>query len=167
MNQVISTRKVTSAIFILIVLLIACGVDIPGTPLPVTPETQAWHEAVVTVVADWRADSTLLSIDTEKCTRALGGLELRTATEREWINGLRLYPYMPGGCPARAGGGLCATGVVYFMDNQFRVFLSPGENTDGHVITVRHEVIHVLSWCTTGSLDHTHSNTNMWAVVWR
>lgn len=50
------------------------------------------------------------------------------------------------------------------------VYLSPGESADGHVITVRHEVAHVLSWCTGRGLDYAHAHRDVWGPdgpVWR
>lgn len=38
----------------------------------------------------------------------------------------------------------------------------PGESADGHAITVRHEVAHVLSWCTGRGLDYSHSHAAVW-----
>ena len=96
---------------------------------------------------------------------------LRTATEREWVDDLRLCPMTPAGC-SRAGGcsGTCVTGTVIQHSGRWLVYVSPGESTDGHVVTVRHEVAHVFSWCTTGALDYAHSTPGVWGaagVVWR
>ncbi len=119
----------------------------------------------------WAADPALPTIDTPRCDVALSEIDLRTATEREWIDELRLCPMMPDGC-SRAPGctGGCATGVVYRIAGAWRVYLSPGESADGHGITVRHEAAHVLSWCTGRGLDYSHSRADVWGpqgVVWR
>ena len=150
----------------------ACGMDVPGTPLAVSPETQPLHDAVTALADDWRADATLPSIDTPRCVGALAGLDLRTATEREWVDELRLCPMTPDGCSTLAGcpGDRCATGVVYYQRGQWRVYLSPGEDASGHAVTVRHETAHVLAWCTTGALDYGETLAGVWGargVVWR
>lgn len=149
-----------------------CQMSVPGTPLARTPEAEALHAAVDTLAWQWAADPALPTIDTPRCDVALSEVDLRTATEREWIDELRLCPMMPGGCSTRCGSGPrgCATGVVYRMDGAWRVYLSPGESADGHVATVRHEVAHVLSWCTARGLDYSHSHADVWGpqgVVWR
>ena len=145
----------------------ACDTDAPGVPVT----ERAWLDAVGEIAADWRADATLASLDTPRCADALDGLEVRTATEREWVDELRLCPMTPAGCSTLAGcRAYCAAGVAYHIGGRWRVYLSPGESTDGHVVTVRHEVAHVLSWCTTGALDYGHSAPGVWGaegVVWR
>ena len=145
----------------------ACDMDAPGT----LATERAWLDAVGEIAADWRADATLASIDTPRCVAALNGIDVRTATEREWVDDLRLCPMTPAGC-SRAGGcsGTCVTGTVIQHGGRWLVYVSPGESTDGHVVTVRHEVAHVLSWCTTGALDYGHSTPGVWGadgVVWR
>lgn len=145
----------------------ACDADVPGSPAT----DRAWLDAVGELAADWRADATLASLDTPRCADALDGLDVRTATEREWIDELRLCPMTPAGCSTLAGcRAYCAAGVAYHIGGRWRVYLSPGESADGHVATVRHEVAHVLSWCTTGALDYGHSAPGVWGadgVVWR
>ena len=145
----------------------ACDMDAPGT----LATERAWLDAVGEIAADWRADATLASIDTPRCVAALNGIDVRTATEREWVDDLRLCPMTPAGCSTLAGcRAYCAAGVAYHIGGRWRVYLSPGESADGHVVTVRHEVAHVLSWCTTGALDYAHSTPGVWGaagVVWR
>ena len=149
-----------------------CQMSVPGTSLARTPETEPLHAAVDDLARAWAANPALPSIDTPRCDVALSEIELRTATEREWIDELRLCPMMPGGCSTLCGRDVtsCATGVVYRIAGGWRVYLSPGESADGHVVTVRHEVAHVLSWCTGRGLDYGHAHADVWGpegVVWR
>ena len=148
-----------------------CQMSVPGTSLARTPETEALHAAVDALAWQWAADPALPSIGTPRCDVALSEIDLRTATEREWIDELRLCPMMPAGC-SRAPGctGGCATGVVYRIAGAWRVYLSPGGSADGHGVTVRHEAAHVLSWCTGRGLDYGHTHADVWGpqgVVWR
>lgn len=159
-------RRWSVLLFLLATFLLAfkCQQEIPGTSIENTEETQHLFWAVEDLVENWRSDPTLENIDSPRCDRAIADLDLRTASVEEWISELRVYPYTEEGCSSRGGPcvSTCATGVVYFMDDRFRIFLSPGENSDTHVYTTRHEVAHVLSWCTTGSLDYSHSNSSVW-----
>ena len=153
--------------------LSGCASGLPGDYLPHTPETESWHTAARDLVADWRADRALPSLEANRCRDAIAHLEIRTATEDEWIDQLRLCPRMPDGCSTQCGRDVtgCATGTVLWDDWHPRVYLSPGESADGHGITVRHEVAHVLSACTSGGdLDAGHRRPEVWGssgVVWR
>jgi hypothetical protein len=145
----------------------ACDVGVPGVPT----QREELHAAADALAMDWAQDATLPPIDTPRCQDALEGVDIREATEREWIDELRLCPMMPDGCSAACGRGVtgCVAGVVYWMGGRPRVFLSPGETADGHVIAVRHEVAHVLSWCTDRGLDYAHAHADVWGadgIVW-
>lgn len=149
-----------------------CQMSVPGATLERTPETEALHAAVDELAWTWEQDPALPSIDTPRCAVALAEVDLRTATEAEWVDELRICPMMPDGCSSRCGPGPpgCATGVVYRMAGGWRVYVSPGESADGHGVTVRHEVAHVLSWCTGRGLDYGHTHRDVWGaqgVVWR
>jgi len=150
-----------------LLLLWACGMDVPGTPLAVTADTQPWHDAVGAAADAWRADPTLPSIDTSRCADALAHIDLRMATEREWLDDLPYCPMTEHGCSTLAGcsGSSCVTGTVYRQSGAWRVLLSPGEDASGHAVTVRHEVAHVLSWCTSGDLDYAHAVDAVWRTV--
>jgi hypothetical protein len=81
---------------------------------------------------------------------------------------------MPAGCstqPECGGVRGCVTGTVAETRNRWRVYLTPGESADGHVVTVRHEVAHILHACSVGSYDVRHTNALVWrganSVVWR
>lgn len=150
----------------------SCDTAIPGEPIARTEATEAWHAAVDDVAHAWESTPGLPSIDTPRCTVALAEVDLREATPREWVDDLRLCPRMPDGCTVTRGGcgATCATGVTYRMRGGWRVYLSPGESADGHVITVRHEVAHVLSWCSRGYEDAGHTHRDVWGAagpVWR
>ena len=150
----------------------SCDYAVPGESIARTPETEHLHDAVDALAYAWEQTPGLPSIDTPRCTVALAEIDLRTATAREWVDDLRLCPRMPDGCTVTRGGcgPSCATGVVYHMQGGWRVYLSPGESADGHAVTVRHEVAHVLSWCTGRGLDHGHTHRDVWGaegVVWR
>lgn len=156
---------------ILALALVGCT---PWQGYPIAPDSPgwAWLAEVDDMAADWRADPALPSIDTPRCAEQLARLEVRTATEDEWIEQLRLCPRMSGGCSTRCGRGVstCATGTVTWATGAPRVYLSPGESADGHAVTVRHEVAHVLSWCVGRGIDYGHSHADVWGpqgVVWR
>lgn len=160
-------KKVFLIISFVLLLLGFRGCEtVTGTPVTYDP----WIQAVSDIQEDWRNDPTLPSIDTPHCQQALEGLEVRQATEQEWADRLRLCPYVEGGCSTiyDCSGAVCATGTVQEQAGAFRVFLSPAENADGHVITVRHEVAHVLNWCTVGHFfahpPHIFGGTG---VVWK
>lgn len=150
----------------------SCDYAIPGEPIARTADTEAWHAAVDDIAHAWESAPGLPSIDTPRCALALAEVDLRTATDREWVDDLRVCPRMPDGCTVTRGGcgSACVTGVVYRMRGGWRVYLSPGASADGHAATVRHEVAHVLSWCTGRGLDSAHTQRDVWGpqgVVWR
>lgn len=70
-----------------------------------------------------------------------------------------------GACP----GDRCVTGSMVITGCDIvTIFLSPGEDASGHRITVRHEMAHALSGCTTGSLDSGHADRRVWdGIVWQ
>lgn len=145
-----------------------CSMHVPGESV----NDASLRSEVDTITDDWRADTSLLSIDTPRCRTALASLDIRTATEREWLDELRLCPMTPDGCSVLDGctGDRCATGVTYYTQDAWRVYLSPGEDTAGHGQTVRHETAHVLAWCTSGAVDYGHAEAAIWGangVVWR
>ena len=145
-----------------------CQLHAPGAPIAYD---SPYYDDVTALADDWRV-SDLPSIETQRCADALADIEIRTATEREWIDELRLCPMMPDGCSTAPGcaGDVCATGTVMHHHGQWLVYLSPGEDASGHRITTQHEVAHVLSWCTTGALDYGHTDADVWGgagVVWR
>ena len=149
----------------IVLMVCECGLNAPGSPVAYDSPRYA---DVASLADDWRADPALPSIGTPRCESALGDIEIRTATEREWIDDLRLCPVMPDGCSTAQG--VCATGTVMHHHGQWLIYLSPGESADGHRITVRHEAAHVLSWCSTGALDSGHGTAAVWGsagVVWR
>lgn len=163
---------VRASLILLTLALVACVPLTTGTPIAPSSPEWVWLAKVDDLAADWRADPALPSIDTPRCREQLARLDVRTATEREWIDELRLCPMMPGGCSIQCGRGVvgCATGTVNWAEGHPVVFLSPGESADGHGITVRHEVAHVLSWCVGRGIDYGHSHADVWGpqgVVWR
>lgn len=156
---------------ILALALTACAPPWQGSPIEPDSPGWTWLAEVDDIARDWRADSALPSIDTPRCAQQLAGLEVRTATEQEWIDQLRLCPRMEHGCSTRCGDvRVCATGTVMWSSGPPRIYLSPGESADGHGITVRHEVAHVLSWCVGRGIDYGHTHRDVWGpqgVVWR
>lgn len=144
-----------------------CQMSVTGESLSRTPETQPWLDAVHDAADAWRADPALPTIDTPRCATALASIDLRMATEREWIDELPYCPMTAAGCSTLAGcpGDRCVTGTLYQQSGAWRVILSPGEDASGHAVTVRHEVAHVLSWCTMGSTDPGHLVDAVWRTV--
>jgi hypothetical protein len=149
-----------------------CNEHLPGEPIARTPETEAWHAAIDDVAEDWASEPSLPSLDRRRCDEALAEVELRMASEDEWIGHLRICPRMPDGCSTRCGRVVeCNTGTVAELRNRWRVILSPGEDASGHELTVRHEVAHILSACTGRGIDALHTSDLIWrgpgSVVWR
>ena len=107
---------------------------------------------------------------TDRCREYGARAEVRTMHPDEWMaHGL---------CPCMRAGeelpqcahlaGLCASGTVLIADGVPYIYLSDRESADGHVITVRHEMAHVLTACTGGSL-YSHADPRVWGadgVVW-
>jgi hypothetical protein len=118
---------------ILLLALVACAPPWQGSPIEPGSTEWTWLAEVDDLAADWRADPTLPSIDTPRCAEQLADLEVRTATEAEWIDQLRMCPRMPDGCMKGCGSGTCATGTVNWTTGPPRIYLSPGESADGHV----------------------------------
>lgn len=163
-------KRLATAIALL--ALASCVPPWQGTPIDPASPGWVWLAEVADLAVDWRADPALPSIDTPRCERALADLEVRTATEVEWIGDLRLCPRMPDGCSTRCGRGVttCATGTVTWASGSPVIYLSPGESADGHGVTVRHEVAHVLSGCVGRGVDAWHTHADVWGpqgVVWR
>ena len=145
-------------LLILITLfLTACTTTLPGVAVLPTDPLQL---EVTDFMRDWREAH--LPDTNARCTdRELSNTVIHHATEHEWIDWLRLCPRMENGCSTQCGEGVigCATGTVIYEDGAFHIFLSPGENSDGHRYTVRHEMAHAMSWCSSGNLDRGHHGT--------
>lgn len=150
---------------ILVFALASCAPLWQGTLIEPGSPGWVWLAEVDNLAADWRADHALPSIDTPRCAEQLASIEVRTASEDE-------CPRMPHGCSTRCGRGVtgCATGTVTWASGSPAIYLSPGESADGHAVTVRHEVAHVLSWCVGRGIDYGHAHADVWGargVVWR
>lgn len=166
-------RRWSVLVFLLATFLMAfeCQQEVTGTSIENTIETRHLFWAVEDLVEDWKADPTLENIDTPRCHIAIEDVDLRTATEQEWIRELSVCPYTDSGCSNLAGcSEWCVTGITFFLRDRWRIVLSPGENADGHVITVRHEMCHVLLACSTGDSDVFHIRRDVFGaggVIWR
>ncbi|TXH10969.1 MAG: hypothetical protein E6R03_14775 [Hyphomicrobiaceae bacterium] len=134
--------------------LTACTTNLPGTVA--LPEDPLQLE-VQDFVQDWKA-ANLGDVSRHCSAREIAGTTVHRTVEDDWFDWLGLCPRMENGCSQRStcAGRTCTTGTVIHSNGAFRIFVSPGENADGHRYTVRHEMAHALSWCSTRSEDHGH-----------
>lgn len=159
--------------------LIAMGGCGPGPKGTVVPVTDAWYAAVRNTADDWRSEPSLPSIDNARCELWLATVEIRVVPMLEWPDTFGMCPYGPDGCyrgaPCdRPEMTTCVTGTVHWYGDTPVIYLTPDENADGHVITVRHEAAHMLSACSSPNgrdLDQGHTRALVWrgsdSVVWR
>lgn len=125
----------------------------------------------------WAQDPALPSIWQPDCARIVRDVEIREATEEEWIDRARLCPLLEDGSYSTMGGCLgtsAATATTQNVDNGIRhpktpvIYLAPGTSADGDVAAVWHELGHLFCSCT--SLPTDHSDQRVWGgdgIVWR
>lgn len=146
-----------------------CQMEAPGVTIERTAASEALWRAIPETAASWEARGDLAPL-TDRCRDYLARAEIRTMRPDEWT-AHGLCPCMPDGeelpeCAHLAG--ICATGTITIFAGVPYVYLSDRESADGHVITVRHEIAHVLTACTGGSL-YAHNDQRVWGaggVVW-
>lgn len=153
-----------------------CG---PGPKGTVIASTDAWYAAIRDTADDWRSEPSLPSIDNARCELWLATVEIRVVPMLEWPDTFGMCPYGPDGCyrgaPCdRPEMTTCVTGTIHWYGDSPVIYLTPDENADGHVITVRHEAAHMLSACSSPGgrdLDQGHTRALVWrgsdSVVWR
>ena len=151
-------------------LLCAC---ITPPPLQALPQGAPWHTAALQLAEDWEAHPELPTLETGLCQRYVTQVRVVHTTEAEFAHHTGYCPRLEGGCSTMGGcpGTSCVTGSVIITGGDVpTIFLSPGENADGHRITVRHEMAHVLTACTTGAFDSGHTDKRVWGaagIVWQ
>lgn len=157
---------------VLAVLALTACVTPP--PLAALPSEDPWTVAAHQLAEDWELHPTLPTLETPLCRRYVGQVRVVHTTEQEFADHTGFCPMTRSGCSTMGGcpGTRCVTGSVIITGGDVpTIFLSPEENADGHVATVRHEMAHVLSACTTGAFDSGHRDARVWGgscgVVWR
>lgn len=157
---------------VLFVLALTACVTPP--PLTALPAEHPWTAATHQLADDWEAHPTLPTLETPLCRRYVEQVRVVHTTEQEFAHHTGFCPMTSTGCSTMGGcpGTRCVTGSVVITGGDVpTILLSPGENADGHVATVRHEMAHVLSACTTGAFDSGHRDARVWGtscgVVWR
>lgn len=127
----------------------------------------------------WAQDDALPSIWQPGCARVVRDVEIRVASEDEWISRLRLCPLLEDGTHSTAGGctgTASATATVGTVDRGPRrpktpvIYLAPGVGPDGDVAAVWHELGHLLSACSGLGPQRSHSDPAVWGgdgIVWR
>lgn len=179
-------------ITLLFLFLMACGPSVNGTVL--SPDIhKTWYDAIDTFVDDWNAQEAhpanppigsfwhLPSIQGETCQRWIRETSIvQYESAQEWMDNRGTCPCMPPGevaptpCDERRGcvaGSFSVTGPAGPRSKRPYIFLSPGETADGHEITVRHEMAHILAGCIGWDGDIGHARQVLWngqyGLVWR
>lgn len=139
---------------------------------PALPYDHPWVLAADDLADDWAHETALPSIDGDRCTRWIRELRVVHAPDAEsFIDWTGLIPWMGGGC--YRDHAACATGAYLILGGQRRsypeIVLSPGETVDGHGVTARHEMAHVLAACSGHPDDRSHGDPLLWSgtgLVW-
>lgn len=154
----------------MILFLAAC---VSPPPLTALDTASPWHAAALDLAADWEAHETLPTLDTPLCRDYVQQVRVVHTTEQEFGDHTGYCPMTANGCSTMAAcpGDHCVTGsTITTGGNIVTIFLSPGEDASGHVITVRHEMAHALFACTTGATDPKHLDDRVWSaagIVWQ
>lgn len=138
-------------------------------PLTALPETDPWHAAALEFAHDWEEHPTLPTLETDLCQRYVRQVRVAHTTEQEFAHQTGFCPMTPAGCSTmgQCPGDRCVTGSLVITGRDVvTILLSPGEDSAGHRITVRHEMAHALSACTTGAFDSGHRDARVWSLVW-
>lgn len=137
-----------------------CQMVAPG--VDVQEDSPLWEE-VPSLLSDW--DELGFEPIESHCLSQIQSLKIRTMSVEEWFS-FGLCPCMPEGIYLRECSHLttCATGT-YFVDHNDipHIYVSDGEDSSGHRITVRHELAHIINRCNGGSPHHT---PELQEVVW-
>ena len=155
---------------ILVLALVACTPSDTALPPPL-PSEHVWSLAAARFVSDWQADETLPDLTSARCRRYAKGIRVYQLTERAFGHHTTLCPMTPTGCSVMGAcqADNCATGTYVEAGGHVRVMLSPGEDSSGHVVTVRHELAHAFLACSTGSRDASHLRREVFGgagIVW-
>lgn len=154
---------------LLTLLLLGC---VTPPPLTALDTSSPWHQAALDLAVDWEAHPTLPTLATPLCRGYIRQVRVVHTTEEEFGHHTGYCPLTEHGCSTMAAcpGTRCVTGAVVITGRDVpTIFLSPGENADGHRITARHEMAHVLSACTSGAFDSGHRDQRVWGaagIVW-
>lgn len=150
-------------------LLLAGCVTAP--PLTALDTSSPWHAEALDLAADWEAHPELPTLETPLCRRYVDRVRVVHTTEQQFGDQTGFCPMTTTGCSTMGAcpGDRCVTGSMVITGCDIvTIFLSPGEDASGHRITVRHEMAHALSGCTTGSLDSGHADRRVWdGIVWQ
>lgn len=136
------------------------------------PYDHPWVLAADDLADDWAHEPALPSIDGDQCMRWIRELRVVHAPSAQaFIDWTGLYPWMGDEC--YQGRDSCATGSYLILGGQRRsypeIILSPGENVDGHRITARVEMAHVLALCSGHPDARSYSDPLLWSgtgLVW-
>lgn len=143
---------------------------ITAPPLTALDAKNPWYTEALDIAADWEAHPELPTLDTPLCRRYVERVRVVHTTEQEFGDQTGFCPMTEYGCSTRwaCPGDRCVTGSVIVTGGDIvTIFLSPGEDASGHDITVRHEMAHALSACTTGNYDYGHVDRRVWdGLVW-
>lgn len=140
-------------------------------PLTALDRGHSWHDEALDLAADWEAHPELPTLATPLCQRYVTQVRVVLTTEAEFGHHTGFCPMTPTGCSTMGAcpGDRCVTGSLVISGRDIvTILLSPGEDSGGHRITVRHEMAHALFACTTGAFDSGHLDRRVWdGLVWQ